>query len=513
MIRSGLFMAAILVAGLSLGVASFGADADMKALMERISALEAKNEELERRANMAKSTSEELDRAIAKEEATAASVTSSRSIKIGGYIDTGFTYNFNRPDNQNNNLRTFDTDSNGFNLHLAELTFDALPSKPGEVGFRIDTAWGTDVRWFKAQDKFADPANRNSGIIDTDLKQAYISYIIPLPGCASCGTKKGVTVDMGKFVTWAGFETIEAADNFNTSRSILFGYAIPFTHTGVRATYDVFKNDCHTWTVGAGIYNGWDNIQDQNNSKTFALYSDLKLTKWFEMVNVGIVGNERFSDERAVFANNTGLDVVNGAQLDPLDPTTPGFGSRHTGDTVLGVLDNGRAARFFDNQDGGGSRYLIDTSLIFKPLCGKDDLIVALNGDFGRDPGMRGENFIQVLGAGLVPDHPLGGNWYGGAAYVKWQFKKNWYLAVRGEYFNDSDGVRTGIRQQMVEGTVTLNWNLSDNLASRLEFRSDRSNRRVFGDTNGVGDAGPDLNRPGGANRQNTISYSWLYKW
>lgn len=508
MIQRGLYLAALLVASLSLGAVSFGQDADMKALMERINALESKNAELERRADMQTTTNQAIDAQIAKEEATAASVTSGRAIKIGGYVDTSFQYNFNRPDNQNNNLRVFDTDSNGFNIHLAELTFDGLPTKPGEAGFRIDLAYGTDTRVFKAQDKTALPANRLTNYIDSDFKQAYISYIVPLPGCASCGTKKGVTVDFGKFVTWAGYETIEGADNFNSSRSFLFGYAIPFTHTGVRATYDVFNSECNKWTIGAAVYNGWDNTQDQNQSKTFAAYSDWKPVKWFELTTVGIVGNENSVDERARFMNATSA-VAGG---DPTDPTTPGFGSVHTGDTILGSLDGGRDSANFSGADAKGVRYLLDTSLVFKPWCGKDDLILALNGDYARQEGPNGRLTVDSIVAGTPLSGTPGGKWYGGAAYVKWQFCKNWYLATRGEYFNDRDGLRTGIRQQLEEATVTINWQLTDALASRLEYRADWSNRQVFANHRGVTDAGPNLNAPGGSNRQNTIMYSWLYK-
>ena len=42
--------------------------------------------------------------------------------------------------------------------------------------------------------------------------------------------------DVGKFVTPIGAEVIESQDNWNYTRSILFGYAIPFYHVGVRAT-------------------------------------------------------------------------------------------------------------------------------------------------------------------------------------------------------------------------------------------------------------------------------------
>ncbi len=473
---------------LSFGLSARAADADMmKQLMDRVNALEAKNAELERRANVSQSTNAAVDEAIKKADDTqaAVNVTSSRPIKIGGYLDSSFQYNFNQPKNQNNNLRGFDTDSNGYNLHLAELTFDSLPTKLGEAGFRMDLAFGTDTRLFTAQDRITFAAERTNDFINSDLKQGYIEYIMPIPFL--CGDQKGIKCDFGKFVTWAGYETIEGADNINSSRSFLFTYAIPFTHTGTRMTYDVLSSDCNKWTVGAGFYNGWDNLQDQNRGKTTALFSDWTPTKWFEMVNTGMIGVEQTKDNRLAFL--TATNAINGG--DPTDPTTPGFKELHKGDTLLGQLDGGRTMQLYTSKDKR-SRVLLDTTLIFKPFC-DDKLILALNGDFATEGGNK---------------------WYGAAGYAKYQFAKKWYVGARVEYFNDVDGARTGIRQVLTEGTVTLNYNLTDTLAARLEFRHDHSNKGVFDDgksgTSGLG--GPNLNNPFDRKTQNTVMYSWLYK-
>jgi hypothetical protein len=51
--------------------------------------------------------------------------------------------------------------------------------------------------------------------------QAYVSVKLPAD----------VVLDAGKFVTNAGAEVIEAKDNWLYSRSLLFGFAVPFTHT------------------------------------------------------------------------------------------------------------------------------------------------------------------------------------------------------------------------------------------------------------------------------------------
>jgi hypothetical protein len=465
--------------------AAWGEDADLKALTERIKALETRNEALQKK-NDDKDTAVAVDQAIASANATQANVvTNGQKITVGGYIDTSFEYNFNQPNNTNNNLREFDVDPNGFNLHLAELTFDALPTKPGEAGFRLDLAFGTDCRMFKAADKFTLTSNAiNNQFVDSDFKQAYVEYIVPI-GCP--GEKKGIMLDMGRFNTWAGYETVEAADNINSSRSFLFTFAVPITHTGVRATYKVLDSECDKWTVGAGIYNGWDNVQDQNRSKTGALYSDWIPTKWFEWTVDGLLGSERVVDERLVFMN--AISPFGG--FDPTNPTTPGFSSVYTGTTFSGSLDGGRDLRIWDSQRGA-MRGLLDTSVIFKPHCGQDDLLVALNADFG---------------------HEKFSTWYGGAAYAKWQFAKKWYLGVRGEYFCDENGGRTGIPQTLYEGTATLDWALTDALHTRLEFRHDHSTKGVFSDKHATEPTvGPNLNSPFCKQFQNTVMMSWLYK-
>lgn len=66
------------------------------------------------------------------------------------------------------------------------------------------------------------------------------------------------TVIAGKFVTLAGAEVIASPSDYTYSRSLLFAYAIPYDHTGVRVTYAA--SDTVSLIVGAN--NGW-------NSETF----------------------------------------------------------------------------------------------------------------------------------------------------------------------------------------------------------------------------------------------------
>jgi hypothetical protein len=81
---------------------------------------------------------------------------------------------------------------------------------------------------------------------------------------ASLTLGRMVTIDMGKFVTTAGAEVIEANKNWLYSRSLLF-FTIPLVHTGARVNLKV--NDM--LTLQASVVNGVNNDPDNNANKTF----------------------------------------------------------------------------------------------------------------------------------------------------------------------------------------------------------------------------------------------------
>jgi len=95
-----------------------------------------------------------------------------------------------------------------------------------------------------------------------ELTQAYDSYVLPLGS--------GLKVDFGKFVTHLGYELIDGNDGYNdnATRSFTFGYTIPFTHTGLRASYR-FSGRVSAMLMEV---NGWDNVVDNNKSKSIGAH-------------------------------------------------------------------------------------------------------------------------------------------------------------------------------------------------------------------------------------------------
>lgn len=94
-----------------------------------------------------------------------------------------------------------------------------------------------------------------------DLEQLYVQAFV------GKGNKDGEGLDItfGKWVTTFGAEVIDAPANLLYSRGLLFNYAIPFTHTGVKANY-TFSPQASAY---AAVVRGWDNFNDSNDSASF----------------------------------------------------------------------------------------------------------------------------------------------------------------------------------------------------------------------------------------------------
>lgn len=158
-------------------------------------------------------------------------------IDVLGFVDTYYTYNFNHTDPA---LRSFDVNHNAFSLSQAEIAFSKGVTTDSRLGFRVDLGFGKTADLVAAFEP-----EENGREIYKNVQQAYLS--------ALAGEK--VQIDVGKFVTPHGAEVIEAQDNWNYSRSTLFGYAIPFYHFGVRAALPVSDK----LTLTGYVVNGWNN--------------------------------------------------------------------------------------------------------------------------------------------------------------------------------------------------------------------------------------------------------------
>jgi hypothetical protein len=165
------------------------------------------------------------------------------------YLQGGYTFNFRNPDSRTNRQRVFDQKANSFLIDLAQIQF-TKDAPLGGLGYKLKASFGETAKHIHSAG-LGDPTDA------ADLTEAYVNYVAPLGS--------GLKIQFGKFVTYHGAEVIEARDNFNYSRSFLFNYAIPFTHTGLMAGYAFSK----AFSASIYVVNGWDVFNDNNKGKTF----------------------------------------------------------------------------------------------------------------------------------------------------------------------------------------------------------------------------------------------------
>ena len=174
---------------------------------------------------------------------TLSDILTNSGIELKGYVDV--SAEGSDLATKGNPYKVFDVEHSNLGLHQVGVTIDKLP-KEGFGGL-LNITIGKDA------DVIRSYGAGSTGYFDAT--QAFIQY-----------AGGPLTVQAGKFVTLAGAEVIDSSADTNVSRSILFGI-IPFTHTGLRATYAV--ND--TTNLIAGVNNGWDEVSDPNTQKTIEL--------------------------------------------------------------------------------------------------------------------------------------------------------------------------------------------------------------------------------------------------
>jgi hypothetical protein len=325
-----------------------------------------------------------------------------QTISINGLVSTSFVVDFNAPTSRTIPFRVFDASDRTIELDVVELVVQRAVSKPGDAGFRADLTFGTSVpRVTAALGLFRD---ESGGAGDVDVQQAFLSYIVP--------AGRGVRVDAGKFVTHIGYEVIEGYDgtNDNHSRGLLFGYAEPFTHTGLRVIYP-FSDRVSAQLL---VVNGWDDARDNNSGKSIGAQVAMTPSS-----RVSITANYLGGPEQADNSSNL----------------------RHLGDLVATVKAT-------------------------------PALTLTANYDYGHEASV----ILPATAGGGVRDS----TWQGVAGYARYALAGRTAVTLRGEWFDDPQGARTGFVQTLKEMTLTPEFRPHPMLIVRGDLRRDWSDRAVF---------------------------------
>ena len=296
----------------------------------------------------------------------------------------------------------------------------------GTLGGKIEASLGTDGDILASLGQTRNQYN---------LTQAYVQY-----------TRGPLTFLVGKFTSLAGFEAVETPPNPNYSHGYLPGYAVPATHTGVRATYA--PNSKISVTFGAN--NGWDDWQFLGKGLTYE-------------------GSVTYAPSSAASLQVT---TYNGRDYD---------------------------GQLFTTGHPYGNRMLYDVILIVYPVSA---LRVIVNYDNGTQ--LNAARADETGAIAVVPGTttPILGsdNWTGVAVYTVYSFSSKLNLALRAETFQDGGGFRTGYDQRLQSRTATLAYSPLAQYTFRVEYRTDTSDQPVFQQR-------PNLSTTPGRTYQNALGF------
>ncbi len=174
------------------------------------------------------------------------------------YVQGGYAHDLTHDliDDKDIPRRVFDTKDDSFTLDLAEFNLYKGAPSSGGIGYGFKLAVGQTAKIVNLTENGSGEFGLSGPGDAIDLFEGYLEALAPLG--------RGLKFTLGKFVTMHGAEVIEAEPNLNYSRSFLFGFAIPFTHTGLKVSYPVAD-----WlSAGFHVVNGWDVVEDNNDAKS-----------------------------------------------------------------------------------------------------------------------------------------------------------------------------------------------------------------------------------------------------
>jgi hypothetical protein len=346
-------------------------------------------------------------------------------VTIQGWVEGGYAWHdaqrnpdgFNGPDGFND--RDEELQLNQFYTTIQKALKDN--DCAWDWGYTVDLLMGTDYRYPLSKGLDADDNGIPKWNFDTRnfyglaMPQAYLEF----------GTKC-LSYKVGHWYTLLGYEVVPSPANIFYSHSYAFLYGIPFTHTGVLATYKA--ND--QLTMVFGVDEGWDNFDDTDENLGYT--GEVVLTTKDKHTTLTYAW--QWSNEPIISGGNPTADpaarqgrFVNSIYL-----------THDLNDRLSYVVEN--IDGFQENGEPGGgtsSWYSIDTYLVYKLNCcwtaasrlewfrDTDGTRVAPVGDFQVPNG----NVASVGGfAGNFYDITVGLNYHpNGNVQVRPEIRYDWF--------------------------------------------------------------------------------------
>jgi hypothetical protein len=336
--------------------------------------------------------------------------TAKKGIVLSGYVDVGYSYNFNAAPVGTKGAYADNNSARGdFSVNAVKIALEKQLSDENtyQAGFRTDLMIGEDA---------AGLGGTAGGQASEDylLEQAYVNFRVPIGN--------GLDFKFGKFVTLLGYEVIEKPANLNISYGNLFQNLIPLYHTGVLGSYKF--NDMVS--ADFGVVNGW------NNSN-----------------NAGVLNG----DETDGYAFTGALTITN-----------PGGNATLKNSFIVSPW--GESLTPTPAGTDNAAVFVYDVWGNWAPKFANDKLLLGFNADFQnvQDTGaFTGDNSSNIVGLALYAKYQFTDKFAlaGRADYI--HSDADTATAAPGDF----------LPENLYSWTLTASLDVWENLLTRLEYRAD----------------------------------------
>ncbi len=345
-----------------------------------------------------------------------------KSVEVSGFIDTYYSYNWSRPNDRRGSTPSFARDG-------------------GEGDW-------VDVRAFDREDNSFTLDNVEISVFKPSTEKDPIGF--------GFTTNYGEIAQRLTFVPSDGrVDGASGGDDFTISQGFVT-YKAP-VGKGLDFKFGKFA----TW-IGAEL---WESVDNPNFSRSLLYQNAIPFT------NTGLAVSYPILDS----VTATGY-LVNGWDtfVDNNTGKTGGYQFNwKIGENTNFIVNGSHGAEQADNSSN--IRHFWDFIFAIKPF---EKTAFNLNVDYGTEDDAANDLFGPgATGRALYEN----GQWWGFSGIVTQDITDSVSLALRGEYFDDNDGARTGVDALNIwEVTFTTNIKIRENLLVRPEIRYDEGSQEIF---------------------------------
>ena len=197
----------------------------------------------------------------------------STRIRLSGFVDTYYAYDFNRPADADRRFTTQAARHDEANVNLAWL---GVTIERRRVRARVAFQAGTSVQVNYA----GEP--RDGAISGPDVARFIQEAVV--------GVKlaDNVWVDGGIYLSYIGLESWSSSDNPTYTRSLVADYT-PYYLSGARLTWVATPR----LTAQLHVVNGWQNISESNRNSALGARLDYAVSRSLTLAYASFIGNEQ----------------------------------------------------------------------------------------------------------------------------------------------------------------------------------------------------------------------------